>query len=141
MISNKNFGKHTNIIVFKQSNSDCDINKLIGIRIKICRKMLGLSQKSLAESLTKPVSAQQLQKYESGSNNISIRLLVDIARVLGVSIDQLLGVENNNYAFISNKSENINDIAYLSEIAKVLGGIESIALKDKIVELVKMMAC
>ena len=83
----------------------------------------------------------QLQKYESGSNNISIKLLVDIARILGVSVGQLLGVEDNEYAFISNKSENINDISYLSEIAKVLGGIESIALKDKIVELVKMMGC
>ena len=102
--------------------------------------MLGLSQKDLAESLEKPISGQQLQKYESGHNNISIKLLVNIANVLGVSVYQLLGIEQNEESFVSNKHENMQEISYLSEISKALNDVKSIAVKDKILELIKMMA-
>ena len=68
---------------------------------------------------------------------------MDIARILDVSLCQLLGVESDEEESVpelESKAHKTNDVHYLSEIAKVLGGIESVTLKDKIVEIVKMMA-
>lgn len=55
----------------------------VGRRIGERRSALGLSQGALAQRLG--VSAQQVQKYESGANRISASRLSDIATALGVS--------------------------------------------------------
>lgn len=58
-------------------------NKAIGIRVRTRRKLMGMSQKQLAEQIG--VAFQQIQKYENGSNQISAARLMQIAAVLDVS--------------------------------------------------------
>ena len=56
----------------------------VGARIRMRRKVLGVSQEKLAEELC--LTFQQVQKYERGVNRIGASRLFDLARVLDVPI-------------------------------------------------------
>ncbi|MBB3544823.1 MULTISPECIES: helix-turn-helix domain-containing protein [unclassified Rhizobium] len=60
------------------------IDAYVGDRVRQRRKLLGLSQVSLSESLG--ITFQQLQKYEKGVNRIGASRLQRISEVLGVPI-------------------------------------------------------
>lgn len=60
----------------------------IGQRIKLVRSNRRITQEDLAARLG--ISSQQLQKYENGTNRISVSRLVEVARQLGVEISELL---------------------------------------------------
>jgi transcriptional regulator with XRE-family HTH domain len=61
------------------------IDRRIGARIRERRLMLKMSQSHLAEQLS--LSFQQVQKYEQGTNDVSVGKLAEIAAFLRVSID------------------------------------------------------
>jgi transcriptional regulator with XRE-family HTH domain len=61
----------------------------VGIRIRTRRKLLGISQTQLAQSLG--LTFQQVQKYERGANRVSASTLVRIARTLETSVASLVG--------------------------------------------------
>lgn len=56
----------------------------IGEKVKFRRQDVGLSQERLAEVLG--VSYQQVQRYESGRNKISVERIQEIARALSVPV-------------------------------------------------------
>jgi transcriptional regulator with XRE-family HTH domain len=61
----------------------------VGRLVRVQRIARGLSQTELADRIG--VTFQQVQKYESGANRISMGRLTRIGRVLGVDITYLLG--------------------------------------------------
>ena len=63
-------------------------------QIKEARERTGLSQKELAEKIG--VAPNTFHGYESGKHDPKSNLLADIARVCGVSVDFLLGIEKEN---------------------------------------------
>jgi transcriptional regulator with XRE-family HTH domain len=64
------------------------IDRIAGEAIKAERKRIGLSQKQMAESIS--VTFQQMQKYETGKNRISLSALVFMERFAGINIDNIL---------------------------------------------------
>jgi len=56
----------------------------VGARIRMRRKILGVSQERLAEDLG--LTFQQVQKYERGANRVSASKLYEIARSLQSSV-------------------------------------------------------
>jgi transcriptional regulator with XRE-family HTH domain len=60
------------------------IDKEIGSRVRMRRISIGMSQEKLGDMLG--LTFQQVQKYEKGTNRISVSRLVDIAKILGVDI-------------------------------------------------------
>lgn len=64
----------------------------VGKRIKNARVIKGMSQESLAKEVG--VTFQQMQKYESAKDRISIHKLVIISQFLEVSILDLLGLKD-----------------------------------------------
>lgn len=62
----------------------------IGLRIRERRMTIGLTQEGLAKKLD--VTAQAVSKWETGVGCPDIYVLPDIAHVLGVSVDELLGI-------------------------------------------------
>jgi transcriptional regulator with XRE-family HTH domain len=60
------------------------IDKEIGSRVRMRRISIGMSQEKLGDMLG--LTFQQVQKYEKGTNRISVGRLVDIAKILGVDI-------------------------------------------------------
>lgn len=57
----------------------------VGAKVKSRRLILGLSQEDLATSIG--LTFQQVQKYERGTNRISVSRLVEICRVLKAPVD------------------------------------------------------
>ena len=56
----------------------------VGIRVRLRRTLLGMSQEKLGEALG--LTFQQVQKYERGANRIGSSRLFDLSRVLDVPI-------------------------------------------------------
>ncbi|WP_197684878.1 helix-turn-helix transcriptional regulator [Bartonella sp. WD12.1] len=65
-----------------QKNPHNDI--FVGKKIRYRRRMLGMSQKTLAHHLG--ISFQQIQKYEKGLNRVGAGRLKDIADIFDVPI-------------------------------------------------------
>jgi transcriptional regulator with XRE-family HTH domain len=61
------------------------IDRQVGVRVRIRRLMLEMSQQQLAAELG--VSFQQVQKYEKGYNRIGAGRLRRLAEILGVPIN------------------------------------------------------
>jgi transcriptional regulator with XRE-family HTH domain len=56
------------------------VDLYVGARLRVRRKVLGLSQTQLADALG--ITFQQIQKYERGANRISASKLYEAARLL-----------------------------------------------------------
>ena len=65
----------------RKNNHIEKIDKIIGGRIYSLRVAQGIARKQLAKLIE--VTPQQLQKYEKGTNRISVGRLVLIAKSLG----------------------------------------------------------
>src|SRR3979409_1428245 len=60
------------------------IDKHVGSRLRMRRKMLGMSQEKLGEALK--ITFQQVQKYEKGTNRVSASRLQHISHILQVPV-------------------------------------------------------
>lgn len=65
------------------------VDRHVGLRIRMRRKEIGVSQERLAESLG--ITFQQVQKYERGANRVSASMLARIAKTLGVPVAEMFG--------------------------------------------------
>ena len=61
----------------------------VGARIRLLRKVRGLSQQALAEAAG--VTFQQIQKYERGANRVSASMLSRIATTLQTPVSEMFG--------------------------------------------------
>ncbi len=78
-------------------------DKAIGQRIRQLRRQAGVTQAQLAQKLG--ISAQQLQKYEKGSNKISASRLILLAEIFDLSVIAFLeGKEETEREGMSDKS-------------------------------------
>ena len=68
------------------------IDAEVGARVRLRRRLLGLTQGQLAEALG--ITFQQVQKYERGTNRVSASMLVRIARRLDTTVAALVGEES-----------------------------------------------
>ena len=60
------------------------VDRHVGLRLRMRRKELGISQEKLAESIG--LTFQQVQKYERAANRVSASKLWEMARALSTSI-------------------------------------------------------
>jgi transcriptional regulator with XRE-family HTH domain len=61
----------------------------VGARIRLLRKVRGLSQQALAEAAG--VTFQQIQKYERGANRVSASMLSRIASAVQAPVSEMFG--------------------------------------------------
>jgi len=92
-------------------STDVDVGRLV----RALRMSRGLSQTQLADRLG--VTFQQVQKYESGNNRISMGRLTRLAKVFGVSVPYLL--EGGRNAAVLRPS--VRDRADYPDVLEMLG--------------------
>ncbi len=80
-------------------------NIKIGKLIAECRREKGLTQKQLADELN--LSNKTISKWESGSGSPDISNLSEVAKVLGITVDELLNGERKTEQEDRVTSENI----------------------------------
>jgi transcriptional regulator with XRE-family HTH domain len=73
--------------VVQKARSLMDVDRRVAANIRRLRLERGMSQESLAAEIR--TSFQQLQKYETGTNRITIGRLVAICHALGISLDEI----------------------------------------------------
>ena len=64
---------------------------MIGARIRMYRERSGISRGDFAERMN--VSLQSVYRWESGERVPDVLTLIEIARVLGVGMDQITGTK------------------------------------------------
>jgi transcriptional regulator with XRE-family HTH domain len=101
----------------RADNADADIGRLV----RAHRLARGLSQTDLANHIG--VTFQQVQKYESGANRISMGRLTRIAKVLGLSVTYLLSASR-----ASPPTPNYKEDSKLSEAIDMLGRMGALRL-------------
>ncbi len=79
-----------------QSQDQTNSADTLGSRIAELRKKIPLTQEELAERLG--VTAQAVSKWENDASCPDIMLLPQIAKILGTSIDELMGVKSRENA-------------------------------------------
>jgi transcriptional regulator with XRE-family HTH domain len=115
----------------------------VGSKIKLRRKMVGLSQSALAEHVGK--TFQQFQKYETGKNRISASVLYEVAQALRTPIDYFFDVDANEADDTEHmgRARSINDFLRTAEgveLASLYPRIKSLELRRRIVALITTMA-
>lgn len=65
---------------------------MIGTALRYIRTKKGLKQKEMAQLLD--IKQQQYARYEKGINELPIRFLPKICKILNVSADYILGLTN-----------------------------------------------
>lgn len=69
----------------REPHSPHPVDRHVGLRIRMRRKELGMSQERLAGLIS--LTFQQVQKYERGANRVSASKLWDLAQALDTSIE------------------------------------------------------
>ena len=124
----------------KQPNST---DTYVGSRVRIRRKMLGMSQEKLGEQLG--ITFQQVQKYEKGANRIGASRLQTISQVLEVPIGYFFPQEPAAVGGMGEaaQSDYVSDFMMSSEgieLNRAFAQIKDPKLRRKVIDLVRTMA-
>ncbi|HWT53035.1 MAG TPA: helix-turn-helix domain-containing protein [Caulobacter sp.] len=119
----------------------------VGERVRMRRKLLGVSQDQLADSLG--LTFQQVQKYERGANRISASKLFHIAEILSVDVsyffdglpDPIEGVApDGTMAHVHEVMQTLLQTSEGVELAEVFPRIGNGRVRRQILDLVRTMA-
>ena len=121
------------------------VDKHVGIRLRMRRTLLGLSQTALADSLD--LTFQQVQKYEKGSNRIGASRLYQISRVLDVPVSYFFEEMDEGLATASTPPQDADaperDTMLRRETLELVRAyykIEAPMVRRRMRELIKAMA-
>ena len=101
------------------------MNDNYGEQIKSYRINLGLTQSEVAAEMD--VTPGYISNVENGRTAMSLRLLIYYARIMGVTLDELVGNLESDYA------PTALDNALMTEISKM-----SITEKEKLLKTIKI---
>ncbi|HEY4133640.1 MAG TPA: helix-turn-helix transcriptional regulator [Alphaproteobacteria bacterium] len=119
------------------------VDRHVGLRIRMRRKELGISQERLAESIG--LTFQQVQKYERAANRVSASKLWEMARALSTNVSYFYdGLAEGSEPGASNvPHEAMQDFLMTQEgieLAAVFPKIAKARVRRKILDLVRAMA-
>ena len=119
------------------------IDRHVGLRIRMRRKELGISQERLAESIG--LTFQQVQKYERAANRVSASKLWEMSRALNTSISYFYeGLSDTPEPLGTNlPRETVQDFLMTPEgmeMATAFPKIPHGRLRRKILDLVRVMS-
>ena len=119
------------------------IDRHVGLRIRMRRKELGISQERLAESIG--LTFQQVQKYERAANRVSASKLWEMSRALSTNIGYFyegLGeaIETPGSNLPRESMQNFLMTPEGIELAAVFPKIAKGRVRRKILDLVRAMA-
>jgi transcriptional regulator with XRE-family HTH domain len=116
----------------------------VGSRVRMRRKMLGLSQEKLGEKLG--ITFQQIQKYEKGTNRVGASRLQAMATALDVPVSYFFpdtaphagtsGLQEESAAFMMDFMSTSEGL----DLSRAFTRLRNAKLRRKIVELIRILA-
>jgi transcriptional regulator with XRE-family HTH domain len=129
-------------ISVETSRSPSPVDLHVGSRVRMRRKMLGISQERLAEALG--LTFQQVQKYERGANRISASKLYEIARFLSTPVAYFFeGLSEGAQAEDDAGEQTVHDFLMTAEgleLATAFPKIGNPKLRRRVLDLVRTMS-
>jgi transcriptional regulator with XRE-family HTH domain len=113
------------------------VDVAVGARIRLLRKLKGLSQQALAEAAG--VTFQQIQKYERGANRVSASMLSRIARTLGIPVSEMFGEASAAAGAVDEVAALLAEPGAL-ELLKAYSGLPRGASRSALVEFVRSLS-
>jgi transcriptional regulator with XRE-family HTH domain len=112
------------------------IDVAVGTRIRIRRKLVGVSQGELGEALG--LTFQQIQKYERGDNRISASMLVRAARKLDTTVGSLVGEDE----MAPPQSPVLEDLSQpgAPDLLAAFARISDVAIRRSLIDLTRTLA-
>ncbi|MBT5264008.1 MAG: helix-turn-helix domain-containing protein [Rhodospirillaceae bacterium] len=124
----------------------------VGVRIRLRRTLMGLSQEKLGDALG--LTFQQIQKYERGANRVGSSRLFDLSRVLEVPVsyffDDMPGEvssQSPGQLYADRRDPNPYDVAAdpmarreTLELVRAYYGITDVEARRKFYELARALA-
>ena len=116
------------------------VDSHVGVRIRMRRKEMGVSQERLAESLG--ITFQQVQKYERGANRVSASKLWEIAAALKTPVAYFYDGLSDRDAVAAQRDAAQEFMLSIDgiELMSCFPRITEPAIRRKIVELVRVVA-
>jgi transcriptional regulator with XRE-family HTH domain len=119
------------------------VDRHVGLRIRMRRKELGISQERLAEALG--LTFQQVQKYERAANRVSASKLFEIARALSTSVAYFYDGLAPTGGAEAPVGQALQGQAFLlspegAELANLFPRLGRARVRRKVVELVRALA-
>lgn len=125
-----------------QDRSPNPVDLHVGARIRMRRKLLGISQERLAEQLH--LTFQQVQKYERGANRVSASKLYEIARALEAPVAYFFdGLADTGASPADGGAEYVHDLVMTPEgmeLAAMFPKIRRGRVRRRVLDLVKALA-
>ncbi len=116
------------------------VDRHVGVRIRMRRKEVGVSQERLADSLG--ITFQQVQKYERGANRVSASKLWEIASALRTPVAYFYDGLGDREAEAAQRDA-AQEFMMSTEGMELMANFPRIsepAIRRKIVELVRVVA-
>jgi transcriptional regulator with XRE-family HTH domain len=116
----------------------------VGSRVRMRRKMMGMSQEKLGERLG--ITFQQIQKYEKGTNRIGASRLQNIAEILEVPVSYFFPDPSSDAAMGMAEDGGPGYVVdFLStaeglELNRAFARIKNAKVRRKVIELVRAVA-
>ena len=118
------------------------VDRHVGLRIRMRRKELGVSQEKLADAVG--LTFQQVQKYERGANRVSASRLWEIAGALQVGIGYFYeGLPEPGEGDKAPVRRDVEDLLLINdgpELAANFLRVRDPRVRRKLVELIRAMA-
>lgn len=108
----------------------------VGSRIRMRRKMLGISQETLGQKIG--LTFQQIQKYEKGTNRVGASRLADIAGALDVPVSFFFQEKDGDGSAAAEVTAFLTADAL--ELLRAFNAIADLRIRRKVMELVRLMA-
>lgn len=128
-------------IEVKRGDGPHAVDLHVGIRIRMRRKEMGVSQERLAEALG--ITFQQVQKYERGANRVSASKLWEVAAALKTPVAYFYDGLGDGEAAATGERDAAQEFLLSSEGIELMAAFPRIAepaIRRKIVELVRVVA-
>ena len=118
------------------------VDRQVGLRIRMRRKELGMSQERLAETIG--LTFQQVQKYERATNRVSASKLWEMSRALNVPVSYFYeGLDDGGANLALGPSETLQKFLLSHEgveLARLFPRIPQAKVRRRILDLVRVMA-
>lgn len=101
------------------------IDRHIGLRIRMRRIMIGMSQEKLGEQLG--ITFQQIQKYEKGTNRVGSGRLHEIGRALGVPVSFFFEEQEGNGSSDQRRTSTLEELMSQKESRQLLQAFSAIS--------------
>lgn len=124
---------------FDRDDGPHPVDRHVGLRIRMRRKEIGVSQERLAEALG--ITFQQVQKYERGANRVSASKLWEIAQALKTSVTYFYeGLGGDDQTPAAQQTQDFMLTTEGLELMAVFPRIAQPALRRKLLELVRTVS-